>query len=127
MNTFVENIEKITQTNKNFRKVLFTGQHVQLVVMSLDPQEDIGKEVHTTTDQFIRIEKGNGKVILNGKEQEISDGFALVIPAGTTHNVINTSKENPLKLYTVYSPPHHKEATIHKTKKEAENDHSDHL
>ena len=124
---FVGDIEKLTLTNNNFRKVIYTGQHAQLVFMSLLPSEAIGMEVHETTDQFLRIEKGEGKVILNGEEHMLKDGSAIIVPAGTHHNIINTSSTNPMKLYTVYSPSHHKEGTIHKTKKEAEADTADHL
>jgi len=127
MTGFVGNIEELTLANNYFRQVIYTGQHVQLVVMSLLPNEDIGMEIHQTTDQFLRIEKGEGKVILNGEESLIKDGSAIVVPAGTQHNVINTSSVNPLKLYTVYSPPHHKDGTIHKTKQDAETDTKDHL
>jgi mannose-6-phosphate isomerase-like protein (cupin superfamily) len=124
---FVGNIEEQTLANNYFRQVIYTGQHAQLVVMSLLPNEDIGMEVHKTTDQFLRIEKGEGKVIMNGEESLIKDGSAIVVPAGTQHNVINTSSVNPLKLYTVYSPPHHKDGTIHKTKQDAQADTQDHL
>ena len=124
---FVGDIEKLTLTNINFRKVVYTGQHAQLVLMSLLPNEDIGMEVHETNDQFLRIEKGEGKVILNGKEHLLKDGSAIIVPAGTHHNIINTSSTNPMKLYTVYSPSHHKDGTIHKTKKEADADTADHL
>lgn len=127
MSGFVENIEQLTLANDNFRKVIYTGQHAQLVLMSLLPNEDIGMEIHETTDQFLRIEKGQGKCILNGEEHEIKDGSAIVVPAGTEHNIINTSATQPMKIYTVYSPPHHKKGTIHKTKKDAELDISDHL
>lgn len=124
---FVGNIEELTLSNNNFRQVIYTGQHAQLVVMSLAPSEDIGMEVHPTTDQFLRIEKGEGKVIMNGEEHSIKDGSAIVVPAGTEHNVVNTSSENPLKLYTIYSPSHHKDGTIHKTKEDASADTEDHL
>ncbi len=127
MSGFVGNIEDITLSNDNFRKVVYTGQHAQLVLMSLLPNEEIGMEVHPTTDQFLRIEKGEGKVIMNGEEQSIKDGSAIVVPAGTEHNVINTSSTTELKLYTVYSPSHHRDGTIHKTKEEAEADTEDHL
>lgn len=127
MTGYLQNIEEVTLKNNYFRQVLFTGQHVQLVVMSLKPNEEIGMEIHEIVDQFLRIEAGEGKVIMNGEEHTIKDGDAFVVPAGTEHNVINTSAENPLKLYTVYSPPHHKDETVHKTKQEAEADEEDHL
>lgn len=116
---FVTNIEKDSLENKNFRKVLYTAKNSQLVVMSLLPKEEIGKEVHQL-DQFIRVEKGHGKTVLNDVEYEISDGFAVVVPAGTKHNIINTSETEEMKLYTVYSPPNHKDGTVHATKAEAE-------
>src|SRR5437667_8878065 len=100
---FVENIEKLSLSNNNFRKVLYTGQHSQLVVMSLQPKEDIGMEVHRIVDQFLRIEKGEGIVIIDNIEHSIKDGDAIIIPAGTGHNVINTSATGELKLYTLYS------------------------
>jgi len=124
---YIVSIEEKTMQNDYFREVLNTSQHSQLVVMSLNPNEEIGMEVHEIVDQFIRIEQGKGKVILNGEEQVISDGFAIVIPAGTQHNIINTSSEKKLKLYTVYSPAHHKDKIIHKTRQEAELDKEDHI
>lgn len=127
MTGFVDNIEELTLANNNFRKVIYTGQHAQLVLMSLNPNEDIGMEVHPTTDQFLRIEEGEGKVVMNGEEHLIKDGSAIIVLAGTEHNIINTSSVNPLKLYTIYSPPHHKDGTIHKTKQEASADTKDHL
>ncbi len=127
MTGFVANIEEKALQNEYFREALYTGQHSQLVVMSLNPNEEIGMEVHEIVDQFIRIEQGIGKAILNGEEYAISDGFAIVVPAGVEHNIINTSAENKLKLYTVYSPAHHKDKTIHKTKQEAEADKEDHI
>jgi mannose-6-phosphate isomerase-like protein (cupin superfamily) len=126
MSSYVTNIEDITEENENFREVLFTGPNSQLVVMSLLPNEEIGMEVHDV-DQFIRIEEGEGKVILDGEEHLIADGSAIVIPAGTEHNVINTSPDEKLKLYTIYSPAHHKDKTIHKTKQEALTDIADHI
>jgi mannose-6-phosphate isomerase-like protein (cupin superfamily) len=117
---YVANIEKETLDNENFRKVLFTGPQSQLVVMTLQPGEDIGMEVHGDIDQFIRIEEGEGKSILNGEESVLEDDFAVVIPAGTEHNIVNTSKTKKLKLYTIYSPAEHAEGTVHKTKAEAE-------
>src|SRR5690242_18234346 len=113
MTGFLTNIEKQTLENTSFRKVLYTGQHAQVVVMSLKPSESIGMEVHEIVDQFIRIESGEGKVVMNSEEHKIKDGDAFVVPAGTKHNVTNTSSKNPLKLYTVYSPPHHKDGVIH--------------
>lgn len=127
MTGFVGNIEKLTLSNNNFRQVIYTGQHTQLVLMSLKPNEDIGKEVHEIVDQFLRIEEGTGKVIINGEEQLIKAGDCIVVPAGTQHNIINTSSENTLKLYTVYSPPHHKDKTVHATKKDASLDQEDHI
>lgn len=115
---FVVNLEEKTVSNENFRQVLFTAPHSQLVVMSLLPNEDIGKEVHQV-DQFIKVEEGEGKCILNGEETAISAGFSISIPAGTTHNIVNTSTVNKMKLYTVYSPAQHKDGTIHTTKVEA--------
>jgi len=120
---YVVNIEKETLENENFRKVLYTSNYSQLVVMSIEPGDDIGMEVHGL-DQFIRIESGKGKAILNGQEYEIEDDWAVVIPAGVEHNIVNTGDE-PLKLYTIYSPPEHKEGTIHKTKANAEEEHFD--
>ncbi|OPY62455.1 MAG: Cupin domain protein [Syntrophorhabdaceae bacterium PtaU1.Bin034] len=114
---YVIDIEKATEENTFFRKVLFTAPNSQLVVMSLKPGEEIGTEVHEL-DQFIRIEEGNGRAVLDGVEHAIEDDWAVVIPAGTTHNIINTGSE-PMKLYTIYSPPEHPEGTIHKTKEEA--------
>jgi len=116
MKGYVDNIEKLTLENENFRKVLYTGKHSQLVLMSLKPNEDIGLEVHPNVDQFFRIEKGQGKVIIDGVEHEISDGVAVIVPAGSEHNVINTSATESLKLYTIYSPANHKDGTIHETK-----------
>ena len=119
MTGYIINIEEKTLQNENFREVLFTAQHSQLVVMSLLPGEEIGKEVHEIVDQFIRIEKGEGKAILNDEEFLLSDGSAVTVPAGVEHDIINTSSENKLKLYTVYSPAHHKDKTVHKTKQDA--------
>jgi mannose-6-phosphate isomerase-like protein (cupin superfamily) len=118
---FVGNIEKQSISNKNFRKVLFTGKHEQLVVMSLKPKEEIGNEVHRKVDQFFRIEEGEAKFIFNGREKHlVGNGGAVLVPAGTYHNVINNSKTKFLKLYTIYSPPNHPKGTIHKTKEDAE-------
>lgn len=111
-------IEKRTRENKNFREVLFTGQLIQLVVMSLKPGEEIGLETYLDTDQFIGVEDGNGKAILDGLEYELRAGLAIIIPTGTEYNIINTSTTQALKLSTVYIPPDHAEGTIHKTKAE---------
>ena len=111
-------IEKRTRENKNFREVLFTGQLIQLVVMSLKPGEEIGLETYLNTDQFISVEAGNGKAILEGLEYELKAGSAIVIPTGTEYNIINTSSTMSLKLYTVYIPPDYAESTIHMTKSE---------
>ena len=124
---FVENIEEKTLANTYFRKVLYTGQHAQLVLMSLKPNQDIGEEIHEIVDQFLRIEQGEGKVIMNGEEKQIKDGDAIIVPAGVKHNVINTSSNKELKLYTVYSPPHHKDGVIHKSKEDAAADKEDHI
>ena len=118
MNVYVDNIEKATLENENFRKVLFTAAHSQLVVMTLQPGEDIGTETHPEHDQFIRIEEGAGKAVLDGQEYEIPDDWAVVIPAGVEHNIINTG-EGKMKLYTIYSPQEHKHGTIHETKADA--------
>jgi mannose-6-phosphate isomerase-like protein (cupin superfamily) len=120
------NIEQESIANNNFRKVLFTAPHSQLVVMSLLPGEEIGEEVHEV-DQFLRVDAGEGKTVLEGVETIISDGFAIVVPAGVKHNVVNTSIDKPLKLYTVYSPAQHKDGTVHQTKAIAEADEADHV
>jgi mannose-6-phosphate isomerase-like protein (cupin superfamily) len=122
MKGFSDNIEKSTIANDNFRKVLYTGKHSQLVLMSLLPGEEIGMEVHAENDQFFRFEKGMGKVIIDGNEYEVGNGAAVVVPAGAQHNVINASDSENLKLYTIYSPAHHKDGVVRKTKAEAEAD-----
>ena len=116
---YVANIEKKSLENKYFREVLYTGPHSQLVVMSIAPGEDIGMETHKNVDQFFRVEAGIGRAVLNGKEYNLENGSAVVIPAGTEHNIINRSKSEPLKVYTIYSPPNHPDGTIHKDKAEA--------
>lgn len=115
---FVDNIEEKTEQNSFFRQVLYTGKHTQLVVMSLLPGEEIGMEVHPQVDQFFRIEEGEAKVIIDGEEHEVDEGFAIIVPAGSQHNVINAGS-NPLKLYTLYSPPNHPQGTVHRTRAEA--------
>ena len=122
MKGFVSNIEKETLENNNFRKVLYTAKHSQLVLMSLAPNEEIGMEVHSDNDQFFRFEKGQGKVMIDGNEYEVRDGSAVVVPAGAEHNVINVSATDSLKLYTIYSPAHHKDGVVRATKAEAEAD-----
>ncbi len=117
---YVVNIEKASLGNQYFRQVLFTGPHSQLVVMSLAPGEDIGMETHPDVDQFIRVEAGSGKAILNGEQHDLEEGSAVVIPAGTEHDIVNGSRTEPMKLYTIYSPPNHPDGTVHKTKAEAE-------
>lgn len=119
MTGYISNIEKETLDNNNFRKVLYTGSHAQLVVMNIGVGETIGKEVHQNVDQFFRVEEGMGKVIINGKENTFEKDYAFIVPAGAEHDVINTG-DTPLKLYTIYSPANHPEGTIHKTKEEAE-------
>ena len=123
MSGYVTDIEKDTLRNEAFRRVLFTGPNTQLVLMTVDPEDDIGVETHKGHDQFIRVESGVGEVVLNGIRHPLHDGSAVVIPAGTEHNVINTSPTDPLKLYTLYSPPEHPDGTIHQTKREAEAEH----
>jgi mannose-6-phosphate isomerase-like protein (cupin superfamily) len=120
MKGFNANIEKDTLANNNFRKVVYTAKHCQLVLMSLKPLEEIGMEVHQDNDQFFRFEKGQGKVIIDGNEYDIKDGSAIIVPSGAQHNVINVSKTDDLKMYTIYSPAHHKDGTIHETKAIAE-------
>lgn len=126
MKGYVINIQKASLENENFRKVLYTAKNSQLVVMSLKPGEDIGEEVHQL-DQFIRCEAGEGKAILDDVEHIIADDFVVVVPAGTKHNIINTSQAKPLKLYTLYSPPNHKDGTIHHTKEDAIKDEGEHF
>jgi mannose-6-phosphate isomerase-like protein (cupin superfamily) len=119
MTGFCQNIEEATSANENFRQVLFTGRHAQLVVMCLQPGEEIGMETHDTVDQFFRVEAGTAKFVLNGEEKTATDGFAVIVPAGVQHNVVNLGADK-LKLYTVYSPPNHPPGTVHQTKAEAD-------
>ena len=120
MKGFFGEIEKDTLENKNFRKVLYTGKHSQLVLMNLKPKEEIGMEVHEENDQFFRFEQGIGKVIIDGNEYDVKDGTAIIVPSGAQHNVINVSETEELKLYTIYSPAHHKDGIARLTKTEAE-------
>lgn len=116
---FCQNIEEASLENTNFRKVLYSGKHSQLVLMSLKPLEEIGMEVHNENDQFFRFEKGVGKCVIDGNEYELKDGVAIIVPAGAEHNIINTSEIEDLKLYTIYSPAHHKDQIIRVTRQEA--------
>lgn len=125
MKGYVSNIEKLSVENDNFRKVLYTDKNTQLVLMSLLPKEEIGEEVHDV-DQFLRVEQGTGKAILNGDSHSLSDGSVVIVPAGVKHNIINTGRTS-MKLYTLYMPPHHKDGIIHRTKAEAEADTEEHF
>ena len=121
MKGFVQDIENLAVKNADFRRVLYTAKHCQLVLMALKPHEDIGAEVHTL-DQFFRVEEGTGEAVLDGVRTPIRGGFAVVVPAGTNHNIINTGSA-PLKLYTLYAPPNHRDGVVHRTRAEAEADH----
>jgi mannose-6-phosphate isomerase-like protein (cupin superfamily) len=114
------NIEELTVGNSNFRQVIYTGEQMQLVLMSLKPGEDIGSEIHPENDQFFRFDAGSGKAIINETEYEVTDGDAVIVPRGAEHNVINTSETEDLKFYTIYAPAHHKDGIIRETKTEAE-------
>lgn len=120
MKGFTTNIETDTLENANFRKVLYTAKHMQLVLMSLLPEQEIGMETHTENDQFFRFETGTGKCIIDGNEYEVKDGSAVIVPAGAKHNIVNTSTTEPLRFYTIYSPAHHKDGIVRNTKEEAE-------
>lgn len=120
MKGFVTELKKDTTENENFRRVLYTGRHSQLVLMMLQPGEEIGEEIHHDIDQFFRFDEGMGKVVIDGVEHEVRDGSGVIVPAGARHNVINTSLDQKLKLYTIYSPPEHIDGTIRHTKADAE-------
>jgi len=122
---YKENIEKLTLENNNFRKILYSAEHMQLVLMSIKPGQDIGLETHEENDQFFRCDDGQGKVIINETEYSITDGDAVIVPSGAKHNVINTSDTEDLKLYSIYSPAHHKDGIVRGTKKEAEENEAD--
>jgi mannose-6-phosphate isomerase-like protein (cupin superfamily) len=122
MKGFHSDIEQMTLQNSDFRHVLYTAPHSQLVLMSLRPNEEIGLEVHDENDQFFRFESGEGRVLIDGNAYEVKDGSAIVVPAGAEHNVVNTSGERELKLYTIYSPAHHRDGVVRATKAEAEAD-----
>lgn len=124
MKGFIDDIEKLTEENDNFREVLYTGKHMQLVLMTLQPGEDIGLEVHEGHDQFFRIEDGEGEVIIDGVTTQIEDDDAIIVPAGAEHNVINTGDE-PLRFYTIYSPPEHRDGVLHPTKADETEEHFD--
>jgi mannose-6-phosphate isomerase-like protein (cupin superfamily) len=119
MKGFIADIEDQTEENRDFRRVLYTGPHMQLVLMSLAPGEELGEEVHETTDQFFRVEEGKGEVVIDGRETRIESDIAIIVPAGTRHNVRNTGHK-PLRLYTLYAPPEHPDGTVHRTKADAE-------
>jgi len=119
---YVDDIEKATLGNDNFRQVLYTGNYLQLVLMTLKPGEEIGEEVHEDRDQFFRIEEGTGEVVINGTRSPVEDDYAVIVPAGARHNVRNTG-EGPLRFYTLYGPPEHRDGTVHMNKEQAERDH----
>ncbi len=120
MKGFNTNIEQGTVENSDFRRVLYTGKHSQLVLMSLQPKEEIGLETHLENDQFLRFEGGHGAVFIDDNRYEVRDGDAVIVPAGARHNVVNLSDTEKLRLYTIYSPPHHIDGTVHPTKEAAE-------
>ena len=127
MKGYCDNIEKVTVENEDFRRVLYTGANLQLVLMTLKPGEEIGEETHEDIDQFFRIEEGRGEIVIDGTANKVEDDFAVIVPAGACHNVINTG-DAPLRLYTLYGPPEHKDKVVHKTKAQAEADHdNDHF
>jgi mannose-6-phosphate isomerase-like protein (cupin superfamily) len=124
MTGFVDNIETLTTENRDFRRVIYTGHHLQLVLMSLEPGQEIGAEVHEDHDQFFRVESGEGEVVIDDTRKKIKDDDAIIVPAGARHNVINTGKK-PLQLYTIYGPPEHQEGVIAETKDDVEEEHFD--
>jgi mannose-6-phosphate isomerase-like protein (cupin superfamily) len=119
MQGFIDNIETLTTGNTDFRRVLYTGKYLQLVLMTLQPGDEIGAEVHEDRDQFFRIESGSGEVLIDGKRNAVKDDDAIIVPAGARHNVVNTG-DAPLMLYTLYGPPEHRDGVVHKTKAEAD-------
>jgi mannose-6-phosphate isomerase-like protein (cupin superfamily) len=120
MKGFIADIEDRTEANRDFRRVLYTGPNMQLVLMSLPPDGEIGEEIHEETDQFFRIEEGKGEVVIDGRATPVEGDMAIVIPAGARHNIRNTSQTKPLQLYTLYAPPHHEDGTVQHTKQDAE-------
>ena len=125
MKGYYKNIEDATLNNDNFRQVLYTGNHLQLVLMSLPPKGEIGQEVHDDNDQFFRFESGQGKVVIDENQYTVGPDDVVIVPAGADHNVINTSEESDLKLYTIYSPPHHKDGIVRATRQEADENEED--
>ena len=127
MKGYVDDIERETLANGDFRRVVYTGKNLQLVLMTLPPGCDIGEEVHEDIDQFFRIEEGEGEIVIDGERHRVEDDFAVIVPAGARHNVINTG-DAPLRLYTIYGPPEHRDAVVHRDKDQAERDHdNDHF
>jgi mannose-6-phosphate isomerase-like protein (cupin superfamily) len=124
MKGFVADIEELTKANNDFRRELYTGKHLQLVLMTLQPGEDIGEEVHTDSDQFFRIEQGRGEVMIDGQVTPVKDDDVVIVPAGARHNLTNTS-DAPLRLYTLYAPPQHRAGTVHPAKADAVEEHFD--
>ncbi len=124
MKGYTGDIEELTRSNTSFRRVLYTTKFSQLVLMSLAPREEIGEEVHDG-DQFFRFENGTGKAIIDSNEYQVSDGDVIIVPAGAKHNILNTSTTEPLKLYTIYSPPHHRDGVVHETREQATADHEE--
>lgn len=122
MKGFVDDIERLTEENQDYRRVVYTGQHLQLVLMTLRPGEEIGEEVHDDRDQFFRVEAGEGELVIDGSRHRVAADMAMIVPAGARHNVRNTGSV-PLQLYTIYGPPEHRHGTVHRTKGEAEGDH----
>ncbi|MGZ8363136.1 MAG: cupin domain-containing protein [Caulobacteraceae bacterium] len=124
MQGYIDDIERLTKDNGDYRRVLYTGKNIQLVLMAIQPGDEIGAEVHDTHDQFFRIDEGDGEVEIDGKRTPISDGFAVIVPAGARHNVINTGSR-PLKLYTLYAPPEHRDGVVVKAKADEKEEHFD--
>ena len=122
MKGYKANIEELVAKNNDFRQVIYTAPHSQLVLMALKPSEEIGMEVHPDNDQFFRFEEGQGKVFIDGNEYDVNGGDVVIVPAGSEHNVVNVSSTDYLKMYTIYSPAHHRDGVVHKTKEEAEKD-----
>ena len=122
MKGFVANIEQLTESNSDFRRVLYTGKNLQLVLMAIEPGEEIGEEIHEDRDQFFRVETGSGEVLIDGTRSKIAPDDGIIVPAGARHNIINTG-DTPLRLYTLYAPPEHREGTVHADKAQADASH----